>query len=178
MADNTTAKATKIVKTDAEFLAEREKDIRKKHRRVLPGTIRRESEGSHAGKISVEMKCQNNGCEATRRVATSDLFQVRFCADCTLLLRNKKRRAKVLAARKAAASAEGGTEASGTEGKPAKKARKAKEAKPSTPRKRKQDVPSFAASNGAAHARPDGEDTFHALPTPIGEIEGVETAAN
>jgi hypothetical protein len=79
-----TTTSKKIVKTDAEFLAERERDIRKKHRRVLPGTIRRETEGHHAGKLTVEMKCQNGSCEATRRVATSDLFQVRCCQECTI----------------------------------------------------------------------------------------------
>lgn len=90
MATATKNEVEKVVKSDAELLEEREAEIRKKYKRVLPGSIQREEDGAHVGKLTVEIKCGD--CDNTRRVATSDLFQVKHCPDCTRTLRNKKRR--------------------------------------------------------------------------------------
>src|SRR5688572_25261480 len=83
--DNGGANVTKASVEDKEAarLAEREKEVRKKYRRVLEGSIRKDTEGTHRNKLTVEMTCTGKGCEATRRVATSDLHQVRLCESCT-----------------------------------------------------------------------------------------------
>ena len=81
-----------IVVSEADHLAAKEREIRRTYPRVLKGTIRKETHGAHAGKITVVIKCATKGCGNTRRVATSDLFQVRYCPDCTRNLRNAKRR--------------------------------------------------------------------------------------
>jgi len=45
-------------------------------------------------KYSVEIKCQHPGCKNTRRVYTSDLFQVKLCETHTKEMRRKKRKNK------------------------------------------------------------------------------------
>jgi hypothetical protein len=75
-----------------ETLTEREKELRREYKRVLPGTIKKESGGVHAGKFSVEISCRQRGCANTRRVATSDLFQIDSCETCTKRLRAQRRR--------------------------------------------------------------------------------------
>ena len=92
------------VVSDVEVLAGREVEIRKKYRYVVVGSICREVGGCHAGKITVEIRCGGRGCGGVRRVATSDLFQVRLCEVCTREVRNKRRRA----ARKASVSSGSG----------------------------------------------------------------------
>ncbi|HKA53866.1 MAG TPA: hypothetical protein VKJ47_09425 [Candidatus Binatia bacterium] len=85
---------TKTAQTDAAArLVAKERDTHKKYRHVLPGTIRAETEGTHAGKITVEIRCQTRGCKAVRRVATSDLFQVKRCAECAVLAKKAARKA-------------------------------------------------------------------------------------
>jgi hypothetical protein len=118
---------TKVVVSDADLLAQKEKDLRKKYKRIVEGSIQRETEGSHAGKITVVITCLRKGCGATRRVATSDLFQSKYCTDCTAELRNRKRRDAAKAARKAAAATKGETVEKPKKGK---KVRKRKEAVP------------------------------------------------
>lgn len=81
-----------VTPTDAEVLVAKEKEIRKTYRRVIPGSIQRETEGAHAGKLTVEIRCATRGCKNTRRIATSDLFQVKYCVECTREMRNAKRR--------------------------------------------------------------------------------------
>lgn len=145
---------------EQQFLAERERDIRKKHRRVLPGTIRREVEGVHAGKLTVEMKCQTDGCKNTRRVATSDLHQVRFCTLCTVEIRNRRRRSKAKAARKDKA---GEGEAVGTA---VKKSRK------KAARAAKVESPDLV---GAGEGGSDDKNGFQHLPTT--SVEAVASEA-
>ena len=45
-------------------------------------------------KFSVEITCQHAGCKEKRRVFTSDLFQVKLCAEHTKEARRKKRKGK------------------------------------------------------------------------------------
>ena len=154
---NEKAKNEKAKPTEAEFLAQRENDVRKKYKRVLEGTIQRDTEGSHAGKITVELSCAAKDCVNVRRVATSDLFQVKFCQDCTTAIRNKNRRKKV-AALKAEAPPKKVKEVKVKDDEVKVKKVKVKEkTKPGTvkgtrkPRKDKNEPLSFAAANGAAH---------------------------
>lgn len=110
-----TATAEKAAPTEAEVLAAKEREIRKKYPRVVPGSIRKEEDGPHAGKITVEIKCAHRGCKEIRRVATSDLFQVKYCEEHTKFYRN-------LARRNARAEKAG-------DAKPAPKTKKVKKAK-------------------------------------------------
>lgn len=103
----------KVAKTaeerEAEFLAQRDLEITKRYSRVTPGSIRRETDGHHKGKLTVEITCKNKKrnpetgevteCGNKRRVATSDLFQVKFCEDCIAEMRLAKRRRKAKTAR-------------------------------------------------------------------------------
>jgi hypothetical protein len=73
-------------------LVAREKELTKQYKRIVPGSIQREIKGKLAGKLSVEIRCATKGCPNVRRVATSDLHQVKFCEDCTRERRNKARR--------------------------------------------------------------------------------------
>jgi hypothetical protein len=91
----TTTPATKTTKTsDPDELVARERALRRLYRHVLPGTIQAETEGSHAGKLTVEIKCASRGCKETRRCATSDLFQVKRCLACTAIAKKARRAAK------------------------------------------------------------------------------------
>lgn len=58
-----------------------ESTILSRYPHALPGTLRFEDEGKHAGKQTVLIACSESGCKAQRRVATSDLFQIRFCEE-------------------------------------------------------------------------------------------------
>jgi hypothetical protein len=53
-----------------------EKDIIAKYPHVIEGTLQYDPT---TNKQSVEIRCQHPGCKETRRVFTSDLFQVRLC---------------------------------------------------------------------------------------------------
>lgn len=63
-------------------LAAREKEIRKTYKAVISGSIRRETNGHHVNKLTVNIECCERGCKNVRRVATSDLFQVSRCEGC------------------------------------------------------------------------------------------------
>ncbi len=152
-------------KTDAEreeeFLAERMVEIMKKYKNVTPDSIRREVDGHHAGKLTVEIVCKRkrkdeNGkeyeCGNTRRVATSDLFQVKYCEECIAELRLAKRRRKAKVNR--AAKKESG-EATATVKAPKVKAVKAEAApkkektKLVAPKKKMRNVEEIAAEAAA-----------------------------
>ena len=75
-----------------EELRDREKELRKTYKRILPGSIRKETKGLHKDKITVEIKCAHRGCNEVRRVATSDLHQVNKCMAHTLEDRMERRR--------------------------------------------------------------------------------------
>jgi len=75
-----------------------EKVLRKKYRQIVPGTLKNLSaNGSHAGKRTVQIRCATHGCDNVRKVATSDLAQVRFCVTCTDERRAERRRKKPVA---------------------------------------------------------------------------------
>lgn len=87
--------APKKKRLSKEELAVAEKDLRKKYKQIVPGTLRNVSKGAaHNGKRTVEIKCATKGCNKTRRVATSDLHQVRHCVECTQENRAARRRKK------------------------------------------------------------------------------------
>lgn len=126
---------------EAEFLAERDAEICKKYKNVTPGSIQREAEGHHAGKLTVEITCHNKRrpeeggeqyvCGNTRRVATSDLFQVNKCEECVADARLARRRRKAKVKRidaKKAKEAEGGTAVATKPAKTKTKAEKPKAA--------------------------------------------------
>lgn len=78
--------------SDRETLLAREKELRKDYPRIVEGSIRREKDGVHKGKLSVVIRCAKRGCPNKRRVATSDLHQVQYCVDCTKEMRAARRR--------------------------------------------------------------------------------------
>ncbi len=119
-------KAPKVEKDEAALLAEREKNLRKKYHRINPGTLRYETDGHHKGKYTVEIRCATRGCPNVRRVATSDLFQVSLCEECTAIARANKRKA----ARKEAAAARKEAAAAAEAKKGARKAVKVKKQEP------------------------------------------------
>lgn len=84
----------------AQLLAAKEKEIRKKYRRVEEGSIRKETEGKFANKITVVIRCKHHGCDRTRRVATSDLHQVEMCEECTRTTKLSKRKKAAAEAKK------------------------------------------------------------------------------
>ena len=61
-------------------LAQREHQLCRQYRHAIRGTIRKEVEGVYKDKLTIEIQCR---CGARRRVATSDLFQVHRCEDCS-----------------------------------------------------------------------------------------------
>lgn len=121
---------------EKEFLAEREAEILKKYKNVTPGSIQREDSGTHAGKLTVEITCKNKRkkegssetyeCGNTRRVATSDLFQVKLCEECVADLRLARRRRKAKTKRADARKAKEATGGTAVAAKPAKTAKAAK----------------------------------------------------
>lgn len=58
-----------------------EATILARYPQALPGTLRFEDEGKHAGKQTVLIACSEAGCKQQRRVATSDLFQINRCEE-------------------------------------------------------------------------------------------------
>ena len=87
--------APKKKRLNKEELAAAEKELRKKYKQVIPGTLRNVSTGAtHKGKRTCKIKCATRGCTTTRLVATSDLHQIRFCVDCTQEQRAERRRKK------------------------------------------------------------------------------------
>lgn len=82
------AKVSKPVRSrpllDAEGLKAEEKALAAKGYKIVPGTLRNRGEDpgknpKWAHKRTIEIVCAKRGCSARRRVATSDLHQVRFC---------------------------------------------------------------------------------------------------
>lgn len=76
-------------------LNQAEAELRRKYPHVIKGSLKNlAGRGQYAGKRTVTIKCSSPRCTATRRVATSDLSQVRFCEDCTQERRAERRKAK------------------------------------------------------------------------------------
>jgi len=87
--------APKKKRLNKDELAVAEKELRKKYPHVVKGSLRNISNGAtHKGKRTAEIKCAARGCTKTRRVATSDLAQVRYCDECTQERRAARRRKK------------------------------------------------------------------------------------
>lgn len=89
------AKATKTApkKLNKEELAEIEAGLITKYPHIVPGSLRNiETSGKYEGKRTIEIRCQYPGCNKVRRIATSDLAQVKFCEEHTLLQRAERRR--------------------------------------------------------------------------------------
>lgn len=149
----TTGTATKAPKSaeerEREFLEQREAEILKKYKNVTPGSLRRETDGHHAGKLTVEITCgrkrrKDDGteyvCGNKRRVATSDLFQVKYCEECIAEMRLAKRRRKAKQARAEKKKIEGGDQpktagSTKTGTKPVKPEKAPKPEKPAKPEK-------------------------------------------
>ena len=77
------------------------KEISARYPQAIKGSLQSESSGKYAGKRTVEIRCAAEACKARRRVATSDLFQVRECTEHVAAARAARR-----AARRAEAKAE------------------------------------------------------------------------
>lgn len=83
---------------DQAALTAREPDLIAKYPHVLAGTIQRGT-GNHAGKITVQIQCQREGCKASpRTVCLQDLFQVRYCESCKKIVARVARKKKAGAA--------------------------------------------------------------------------------
>lgn len=78
-----------------EELESAEKELWKKYRHIVRGTLKNVvPNGTHAGKRTIVINCATPGCDSKRKVATSDLAQVRHCVTCTTERRAEKRRKK------------------------------------------------------------------------------------
>ena len=74
-------------------LARDEAKLREKYPHIVPGTIADVNTYPEIGaKRSVEIACQYEGCSAKRRVATSDLAQVKYCSEHTRVARLERRK--------------------------------------------------------------------------------------
>jgi acetyl-CoA carboxylase beta subunit len=75
-------------------LATAEAALQQQYPHVVTGSLREAS--LHNGKFhlkrNVQIKCASPGCEVLRRVATSDLAQVKMCEDHTRIARLQRRR--------------------------------------------------------------------------------------
>jgi hypothetical protein len=72
-------------------LAAAERELRRKYPHIVEGSIRAHSDGPHKGRRTVEIVCQNKGCQNKRRIHTSDAFQVELCTECTKTIRQQRR---------------------------------------------------------------------------------------
>jgi hypothetical protein len=72
-------------------LAAAEAALRKKYPHIVAGSIQAHDDGPHQGRRTVEIICQNKGCQNTRRIHTSDAFQVELCPECTKTARQQRR---------------------------------------------------------------------------------------
>lgn len=68
-----------------------EQQLKTKYPHVVLGTLQFDEKEQ---RNRVKIACQQKGCKKTRTVATSDLFQVRFCVECTKANRNASRKKK------------------------------------------------------------------------------------
>lgn len=73
---NVTDPGTKKFPEERE-LALRDAELQKKYKHYVPGTVQRDEMNS---KFEAQIKCSE--CNKTRRVWTSDVFQVKLCLDC------------------------------------------------------------------------------------------------
>jgi hypothetical protein len=73
-------------------LSAAEKQLKIKYPHVILGSIQTHTEGIHKNRRTVESACQNKGCKNKRRVATSDLWQVKFCQACTEIRQRERRK--------------------------------------------------------------------------------------
>ena len=87
------------------MLAEQEATLIKKYSRIVKGSIQRHNSGRYAGKITVTIACKTKDCPNTRTVATSDLFQVKYCEECTEANRQARRKKNKKAEKATAAKA-------------------------------------------------------------------------
>ena len=84
---------TKVKRLNRDELGVAERVLRKKYRHIVPGTLKNLSaNGLHHGKRTVVVTCAANKCENDRKIATSDLAQVRYCIECTTERRAARRR--------------------------------------------------------------------------------------
>ncbi len=90
----------------AEELIDEERKLRKQYPKIVKGSLRNASTDENDefhNKRTVEIECATRGCKAVRRIATSDLHQVKHCVECTQ--KNRLNRRKLARqARKAAAT--------------------------------------------------------------------------
>jgi hypothetical protein len=104
-------KAAPTKAEQAEELDEKERQLRRKYPRIVEGSIRPAAKSEAEAvrlkvdkkfvhKITVEIRCATKGCPNVRRVATSDLAQVRYCEACTIKRRLARRKAARQAAKK------------------------------------------------------------------------------
>ena len=70
--------APKAKKTNEELDAE----YAKKYSHYVKGSISKPVENGEVTKRTALIKCQTKGCGKTRKVYTSDVFQVKLCLDC------------------------------------------------------------------------------------------------
>ncbi|MBA3482471.1 MAG: hypothetical protein H0T51_11705 [Pirellulales bacterium] len=68
-----------------------ERELRRKYPHIVEGSIRVHDNGPHKGRRTVEIVCQNKGCQNKRRIHTSDAFQVELCNACTKIVRQRRR---------------------------------------------------------------------------------------
>jgi len=82
--------------TEAEAVMQAEREAIKKYgkgtkhsRDIIPGSCIRDEK---TGKFQVEIRCSWDKCSSTRKVFTSDLFQVKYCEEHQREARNSRRR--------------------------------------------------------------------------------------
>lgn len=91
-------KALKAEKVEKVFdPAAEEKRLREKYpnAKIVHGSVQdicTDKNDPHYNKRTVEIKCSHPGCHEVRRIATSDLHQVKFCEEHTKQYRLEKRR--------------------------------------------------------------------------------------
>ena len=86
-------KEPKVKESTEVILARDEAKLCEKYPHVIKGTIADVNTFPEIGaKRSVEIACQYAGCEAKRRIATSDLAQVKYCAEHTRVARLERRK--------------------------------------------------------------------------------------
>ena len=83
-----------VVTMTKQVLATAEAALQQQYPHVVTGSLREAT--LHNGKFhlkrNVQIRCSSPGCEVLRRVATSDLAQVKMCEDHTRIARLQRRR--------------------------------------------------------------------------------------
>ena len=86
-------KPVKEKKTQEQILTEAENALIAKYPHVIKGSIRDVGfSKEHGTKRTVEVKCQYPNCGETRRLATSDLHQGKYCTEHTRVTRLERRK--------------------------------------------------------------------------------------